>query len=117
MLLLVLSEITLFSLQKHPSMVQYERYRHGGVINHSRKFARKFVSPVYDVLVKRLRVLLSKPLPCTGDVSPIVILGDKGTVKRDVTQPTIIRLRFPGEKKSFSKVLLVASSSYIAHRG
>ena len=77
-----------------------------GEINHSREFARKFVSSVYDVLVKRLRVLLSKPLPCTGDVSPIVILGDKGTVKRDVTQPTIIRVAFPGEQNLFRKYYL-----------
>ena len=35
--------------------------------------------------------ILDEPLPCTEKPSSFAILGDKGTIKRDVTQPTLIR--------------------------
>ena len=62
-----------------------------GEVNHSTRFIENFVTPVYDVLLKRLQSLLEKPLPCTGKPTPFAILADKGTIKRDVTQPTLIR--------------------------
>ena len=63
-----------------------------GEVNHSKRFIQCFLASVYDILLSRLKSLLKKPLPCTGKPSPFVILGDNGTVKRDVTQPTLIRV-------------------------
>ena len=80
-----------------------------GEINHSREFAQKFVSSVHDVLVSReIEDSASNPLP-TVDVSLIVMLGDKVTVRRDVTQPTVICKAFVGEQNPFPKY-------YLSHR-
>ena len=87
-----------------------------GEINHSRYFVRNFVDSVYSVLIDRLKVFLQKPLPCTGKPSPIAILGDKGTIKRDVTQPTLIRVASPGKNKLFRKFYM-SHPEVLSHTG
>ena len=69
-------------------------------------FVSNFVESVYTVLVERLKKFLDKPLPCTDKPSPVAILGDKGTIKRDVTQPTLIRVASPGKNSIFRKFYL-----------
>ena len=61
-----------------------------GEVNHSTRFIEYFVTPMFQVLVQRLQNILDEPFPCTGK-PPFAILGDKGTIKRDVTQPRLIR--------------------------
>ena len=43
-------------------------------------------------MLDRLNSLLDKPLPATKTVLPYAILGDKGTIKHDCTQPTLIQV-------------------------
>ena len=87
-----------------------------GEINHSREFVRKFVDSVHAVLVDRLKKFLQKPLPSTGKPSPIAILGDKGTIKRDVTQPTLIRIASPSKNKLFRKFYM-SHPEVLSHTG
>ena len=87
-----------------------------GEINHSREFVRKFVHSVYDVLIDRLKKFLQKPLLCTGKPSPIAILGDKGTIKRDVTQPTLIRVASPSKNRLFQKFYM-SHPEVLSHTG
>ena len=61
-----------------------------GEINYSTRFIKNFVTLMHQVLVKHLQTLLYKPLPCTGKTPLFEIFGDKGTIKRDVTQPILI---------------------------
>ena len=75
-------------------------------VNHSREFIRHFVKPVYQVRLDRLKCVLAKPLPCTGKQSPFAILGDKGTIKRDVTQHTLIRVVSLKKNNLFQKFYL-----------
>ena len=77
-----------------------------GEVNHSREFIRHFVIPVYQVLLDRLKCVLAKPLPCTGKQSPFATLGDKGTIKRDVTQPSLIRVVSLKKNNLFQKFYL-----------
>ena len=62
-----------------------------GQINHSEVFARNLLSPCYEELKQRLQHLLNKPLPCTGELRPLNITADKGTLKHDCNQVTMIR--------------------------
>ena len=64
------------------------------------------MASVYEVLINRLKIFFQKPLPCTGKTSPIAILADKGTIKRDVTQPTLIRVTSPKIQSLFRKFYL-----------
>ena len=62
-----------------------------GEINHSEIFLRRLVDPCYCELLKRLRNYLNQVLPCTGQPLPITILADKGTIKHDTLQLTLIQ--------------------------
>jgi len=62
-----------------------------GHINHSDQFSRRLVEPCYNELLKRLRIHMRKPLPCTGEVRPVTILADKGTINHDTLQLTMIK--------------------------
>ena len=62
-----------------------------GQINHSEKFLRRLIEPCHKELLKRLQRHLNAELPCTGQVRPINIMADKGTVKHDCKQITMIR--------------------------
>ena len=77
-----------------------------GEVNHSKRFIHDFVKFVFQVLQSRLKNLLEKPSSCTGNPSPFAILGDKGTVKRDVTQPTLIRVVSLNKNNLFRKIFL-----------
>ena len=85
-------------------------------VNHSRRFIQDFVTSVYQVLLSRLKTLLEKPLPCTGKPSPFAILGDKGTIKRDVTQPTLIRV-VSLNKKYCSRNSIYLTPDITSHTG
>ena len=87
-----------------------------GEINHSRWFVQKFVDSVYAVLLERLKRFLQKPLSCTGKPSPLAILGDKGTIKRDVTQPTLIRVASPAKNKICRKFYM-SHPEVLSHTG
>lgn len=62
-----------------------------GQINHTEHFLRNLVNPCYEELQKRLRSHLTKILPCTDSPSPITLLADKGTIKHDTSQVTLIK--------------------------
>ena len=62
-----------------------------GQINHSERFVRTLLSPCFNELKKRLQQHLNKPLPCTGELRPLNLAADKGTVKHDCNQVTMIR--------------------------
>ena len=87
-----------------------------GQLNHSREFIRNFVASVHKVLINRLKIFLQKPLPCTGKTPPIAILADKGTIKRDVTQPTLIRVTSPKKTEFISKHLFITSGGHFSYR-
>ena len=63
-----------------------------GEINHSVAFVTNFLKSVSDVLRKCLQNVLDTLLPCTNKPSPFAILGDKGTIKQNSSQPTLIRV-------------------------
>ena len=62
-----------------------------GQINHSEHFLRRLIDPCHRELLKRLRTYLNKPLPCTDAPGPITLLADKGTIKHDTSQVTLIK--------------------------
>ena len=62
-----------------------------GQINHSEIFLRRLLDPCYGELQKRLRNHLNQVLPCTGHERPVSLLLDKGTIKHDTSQLTMIR--------------------------
>lgn len=62
-----------------------------GQINHSEIFLRKLLNPCFEVLQRRLRTYLDQLLPCTGRQRAITLLLDKGTIKHDTTQLTLLR--------------------------
>ena len=74
-----------------------------GEINHSVAFTTKFLESVSSVLRKRLRNVLDVALPCTNKPSPFAILGDKGTIKRNSSQPTLIRVATLRKQQLFQK--------------
>ena len=70
-----------------------------GQVNHSERFIRQLLNPCYSELLKRLRIHLDCVLDCTGDKRPISLIADKGTIKRDSLQMTLIRT--PSLKNGF----------------
>ena len=62
-----------------------------GQINHSEHFLRRLLDPCYCELQKRLRTHLNQLLPSTDHERPITLLLDKGTIKHDTSQLTLIR--------------------------
>ena len=62
-----------------------------GQINHSEHFVRRLLDPCYKELMKRLQQHLNEPLPCTDVLRPINLMADKGTIKHDCNQITMIR--------------------------
>ena len=62
-----------------------------GQINHSEIFVRRLLDPCYRELQKRLRNHLNQVLPCTDHERPVTLLLDKGTIKHDTSQLTMIR--------------------------
>ena len=78
-----------------------------GEVNHSIAFIQNFVQPVYRILVQCLQKILDTPLPATQKPSPFAILRDKGTIKHNVTQPTLLHCYIP-HRLFVSKVLLIS---------
>ena len=62
-----------------------------GQINHSEHFLRNLLDPCYRELLKRLRSHLNQVIPCTDHERPVTLLLDKGTIKHDTSQLTVIR--------------------------
>ena len=62
-----------------------------GQINHSEIFLRRLLDPCFTVLQKRLRKHINEILSCTGEERHITLLLDKGTIKHDTSQLTLIR--------------------------
>ena len=62
-----------------------------GQINHSEHFVRRLLPSCYSELQQRLRRFMNVPLPCTGELRPVNITADKGTIKHDCNQVTMIR--------------------------
>ena len=87
-----------------------------GEVNHSTHFVENFVTSVYQVLLKRFQSFLENPLPCTGKLSPFAMLGDKGTIKHDITQPTLIRTLLLQKNNLFQKYFL-SHPEVLSHTG
>ena len=87
-----------------------------GEVNHSTRFIENFVTPMYGVLLKRLQSLLEKPLPSTGKPTPFAILANKGTIKRVVTQPTLIRTVSVRKNNLFQKYY-ISHPEVTSHKG
>ena len=62
-----------------------------GQINHSEQFIRRLLEPCFTELKKRLQRHLNQVLPCTDQLRPLNITADKGTIKHDCNQVTMIR--------------------------
>lgn len=62
-----------------------------GQINHSEHFLRNLLDPCFHELQKRLRTHLNEVIPCTDRERPVALLLDKGTIKHDTSQLTMIR--------------------------
>lgn len=86
-----------------------------GEINHSTHLLTNSMHFLYDVLLKRFGSLLGKTLPCTGKPSPFSILGNKGTIKHDVTQPTLRTVLL--EKYTLFEKYFLSYPEVISHTG
>ena len=62
-----------------------------GQINHSEMFLRRILNPCYKELQKRLTNYLNQDLSGTGHPRPVTLLLDKGTIKHNTSQVTLIR--------------------------
>ena len=62
-----------------------------GQVNHSEKFIRTLLEPCFIELKKRLHQQLNQNLPCSDELRPLNITADKGTIKHDCNQVTMIR--------------------------
>ena len=62
-----------------------------GQINHSEKFLWRLIDPCYIELQKQLRTYLNQIVPCTDFPRPVTLLADKGTIKHDTSQVTLIK--------------------------
>ena len=55
------------------------------------KCLRRLLNPCYKELQKRLTNYLNQDLSCTGHPRPVTLLLDKGTIKHNTSQLTLIR--------------------------
>ena len=62
-----------------------------GQINHTVNFVQSLLNPCYMELKQRFHRFLSIPLPCTDELRPLNITADKGTLKHDCNQVTMVR--------------------------
>ena len=85
-----------------------------GQINHSDQFIRKLLDTFYSELLKRLRIHLNCILDCTGEPRPISLIADKGTIKRDSLQLTLIRTLSLKNGFLFEKIFI---SNSVAMKG
>ena len=79
-----------------------------GQINHSEMFLRRILNPCYKELQKRLTNYLNQDLSCSGHPRPVTLLLDKGTIKHNTSQLTLIRTQwyFVDETTVYLKVVL-----------
>ena len=87
-----------------------------GQINHSRWFIQSLLTPCFSELKKRLQQHLNKPLPCTDELRPLNITADKGTIKHDCSQVTMIRTPSLKNGHLFER-FFVANPDVHCHKG
>ena len=87
-----------------------------GQVNHSEIFLRRLLEPCFSELKKRLQQHLNKPLPCTDELRPFNLTADKGTIKHDCNQVTMIRTPALKNGHIFEK-FFIAHPEVHCHKG
>ena len=72
---------------------------YSGEINHSYKFASKFLESVASVVRQKIKKELSTTLKQTGHLRPVKIVADKDTRKHRTRQLVCLTTVFPGAKQ------------------